>query len=334
MSETSTAWRVCNWAELSLLHCKEVSEDGWWGTYAEIGFTASRTSPHVIMPRNVARLEFVDVCGRPADVNNQFAEYLRFGNGRMRPGRGSCDPQRQFLPTAAYERNNAVTQVELFPAPQILSVYITSPADVGKRIFLQGLDNNGVQIYTQNVQDVVMGAFVTFAMPFTNAPMQFSRITGVQKDVTQGQVKVYQVDPTTGAQVLLLTMEPTEQTSWYRRYLLDPLPINCCNQAAINPVLNTVQCTAIAMLEHVDVAVDTDYLLIQEPSALILEAQAIRMSKNDSDSARAQSREYHLQAVRLLIGQASRYLGQDTPAINFKPFGSATLERAGVGRIL
>jgi hypothetical protein len=116
--------------------------------------------------------------------------------------------------------------------------------------------------------------------------------------------------------------------------LLDPLPFNCCHTPAIPASLNFVRCTAIAMLEHIDVNVDTDYLLIQEPSALILEAQSIRMSKNDAGAARTEAREYHLQAVRLLIGQASRYLGIQRPAIQFKPFGNATLARAGVGRIL
>lgn len=325
--------RVVNRAETNLLHCKEVSEDGWWGTWAEIEFTVSRTSPEVILPREVARLEQIDVCGHPVGVNNQLWEYLQFGNGRMRAGGSACR-HRRCLPTAAYTRNNAVTQVAFGPAPQILSVYITSSADAGKRIFLQGVDSNNTVIYTQDVQNNVQGVFLTLASPFVSTPMQFNRITGIQKDVTEGQVQIYQVDPATGAQVLLLTMEPTEQTAWYRRYLLDPLPWNCCNLPSTIASLNTVRCTAIAMLEHIPVNVDTDYLLIQESSAIILEAQSIRMSKNDSDAARAQAREYHLQAVRLLIGQASRYLGQDDIAIQYKPFGNATLARAGVGKLL
>ena len=326
--------RYVNRAETNLLHCKEVSEDGWWGTYAEIEFTVSRTSPDVILPRHVARLEAIDVCGRPVAVNNQFAEYLRYGNGRMRSGQDFNRRRNHCLPTAAYSRNNAVTMVPMGPGPQIISVYITNAADAGKRIFIQGIDSNGNQVYTQDVLNNVQGVFLTLAAPFVSAPMQFNLLTGIQKDVTEGMVQIFQVDPTTGAQVLLTTMQPTEQTAWYRRYLLDPLPFNCCHQLLTNPALNTVRCTAIAMLEHIDVNVDTDYLLIQEPSAIVLEAQAIRMSKNDSSDARGQAREYHLQAVRLLIGQTSRYLGIETPAIQFKPFGSATLARAGVGRIL
>ena len=234
----------------------------------------------------------------------------------------------------AYSRNNAVTQIEMSPTPQILSVYITNPSDVGKRILLQGQDNTGATIYTLDVLNQVTGVFVPFAFPFATAPMQFSRITGIQKDVTAGPVQIFQVDPITGVQVLLLTMEPTEQTAWYRRYMLEPLPFNCCHQPAIPPQVNQVRCTAIAMLEHVDVAVDTDYLLIQEKMALIREAQANRMAKIDSAQAQAQAREYHLQAVRLLIGQTSRYVGIETPAIQFRPFGYASLARAGVGRIL
>ena len=324
--------RAANRAETNLLNCKEAGDEGWWGTWAEIEFTASRTSPSVILPREVARLEAIDICGRPVQLNNPFWEYLRYGNGRMRhPGELG---RRRCLPTMAYTRNNAVTQVELSPTPQILSVYITNPADVGKRILLQGLDNTGTTIYSQDVLNQAEGVFVTFAFPFSNAPMQFSKITGIQKDITAGQVQVFQIDPTTGAEVLLLTMEPSEQTAWYRRYHLDPLPWNCCSAPNVDPTQNYVRCTAIAMLEHIPVKSDTDYFLIQEPSALTLEAQANRMSKNDSPAAQAQAREYHLQAVRLLIGQTGRYMGIQNPAIQFKPFGSATLARAGVGRML
>jgi len=325
---------VCNRAETNLLHCKEAGDEGWWGTWAEIEFTASRLSPTVVLPREVARLGQIDVCGRPVSVNNQFYEYLEFGNGRMSRGLNAQGCRRSCLPTAAYSRNNAVTQIEFGPAPQKLAVYVTNPVDIGKRILFQGLDTSDTPIYTQDGLNNVTGVFVTFASPFAMAPMEFNRISGIQKDVTAGPVQVFQVDPTTGAQTLILTMEPSEQTAWYRRYHLDPLPWNCCDVPALDPAQNFVRCTGIAMLEHVDVAVDTDYLLIQEPSALILEAQSIRMSKNDSAQAQIQAREYHLQAVRLLIGQTSRYLGIDSPAIQFRPFGNATLARAGVGKIL
>ena len=330
-ADSPEIFHAANRAETNLLNCKEAGDEGWWGTFAEIEFTASRTSPSVILPREVARLEAIDICGRPVQLNNPFWEYLRYGNGRMR--HSSELARRRCLPTMAYTRNNAVTQVELSPTPQFLTVYITNPADVGKRILLQGLDNTGTTIYSQDVLEQAQGVFVSFAFPFSTAPMEFSKITGIQKDVTAGQVQVFQVDPVTGVQVLLLTMEPSEQTAWYRRYHLDPLPWNCCSTPNVNPTQNFVRCTAIAMLEHIPVKTDSDYFLIQEASALTLEAQAIRMSKNDSPAAQAQARNYHLDAVRLLIGQTSRYLGRDNPAIQFKPWGSATLARAGVGRI-
>ena len=333
-SDVTGLARACNDAETSLLHCKEVSEDGWWGTFAEIEFTVSRHTPEVVLPREVARLEQIDVCGRPIQVNNQFWEYLQFGNGRMRRHPGEFGRRNRCLPTMAYTRNNAVTQIEMAPTPQILSVYITNPTDVGKRILLQGLDSSGATIYSLDVLNQVTGVFVPFAFPFANAPMQFSKITGIQKDLTAGPVQIFQVDPVTGVQTLLLSMEPSEQTAWYRRYQLDPLPFNCCHQPAIPPAVNQVRCTAIAMLEHIDVMVDTDYLLIQEKRALILEARAIKKSLVDSQEAQAMAREYHLQAVRLLIGQTSRYLGQEDVAIQFAPFGNATLARSGVGRLL
>lgn len=280
-------------------------------------------------------MEQLDVCGRPARVNNQFWEYLEFGNGRLRlPGQRGR--HRRFFPTQAYARNNTPIQADFPPTPQLISVFITNPEDVGKRILLQGNDQNGLNIYSQDIlNNPVQGQFVTFQLPFATAPQQFSAITGVQKDMTAGPIQVFTVDPITGAQVLILTMEPTEETAWYRRYHLDPLPWNCCDGARNpDPTQNQVTCTAIAMLEHIPVKVETDYLLIQERRALTLEAQSHRMSRNESPAAMAQAKAYHQEAVRLLIGQLTRMQGLLSPAIQFKPWGNATLARAGVGRLL
>src|SRR6476646_8136174 len=92
--------RVCNRAERQLLNCKEAGNEGWWGTWAEIEFTASRAQPTVIMPREVARLDSIDVCGRTVQTNNQLYEYLQFGNGRM--NHPSQRHNRRGLPTMAY----------------------------------------------------------------------------------------------------------------------------------------------------------------------------------------------------------------------------------------
>jgi len=77
--------------------------------------------------------------------------------------------------------------------------------------------------------------------------------------------------------------------------------------------------------------VDSDYLLIQSIDALIEEAQARRLSFIDSKEAKEMSAYHHKQAVNFLIGQLRHYLGEHDAAINFKPFGSASLRKVRVG---
>jgi len=319
--------KITNSAQQRLIYAKEAGDEGWWGTWAEIAFNVTRDEPYITLPRGVARLQSVNVCSWPVGIQNQFYEYLTFGNGRMPKTVGlgnNC-----FL--QGYSRNNSPTFVDLSNGPQIIMVYASDPQDAGKRVLLQGLDNNDVPIRTMDSANSVEGVFVSMVLPFASAPMQFNSITGIQKDITVGQVKIYQADPTTGDQVLLLTMEAGEQTAWYRRYYFGGLPDNCCSTPSAPA---DVQVAAIAKLELVPVAVDTDYCLIQNLEAITLEAQAVRYSKMDIAGAKQMAQEAHIQAIRLLNGELNHYLGSMTPATSLSVFGSARLERQGIGVML
>jgi len=309
---------------------KEAGDEGWWGTWAEMAFTLSKDQPYLTTPREVARLEAIAVCDQVIPVNNQFAEYLQYGNGRLPklPRAAMC---RSWL-TSAYSRNNAVTFTDLTNGPQLIQVYCTDPADVAgrRRILLQGTDNNDTPIYSQDVLVQVLGQYVVFQSPFATAPMQFNSITGIQKDVTQGQVQIFQVDPATGAQILLLTMEPGETTASYRRYYLNGLPRDCCFGQGTEA---KVTVTAIAKLELIPAVVDTDYLLIQNLEALIEECISVRMSEIDSGNAQSMALLHHKNAIGLLSGELCHYLGKNTPAVGFYPWGSADLRKVRIGMV-
>lgn len=317
-----------NSAQRRLIFAKEAGDEGWFGTFAEIAFNVCNAGPYITLPREIARLEAVNVIDHPVSIVNQFAEYLQFGNGRMPKLHrscvcgGACDVR---------SRNNAVTFTDLTNAPQQIVIFSTNASDNGKRVLIQGLDAAGNVIYTRDGGNQTVGLFVTLAAPFAVAylpgsptPMQFAAITGIQKDVTQSPIQIFQQDPVDGTQVLLHTMEPGEQTAWYRRYYFNQLP---------RPHPGPIQVSAIAKLELIPVAVDTDYCLIQNPEAITHEAQAIRYSRMDNAEAKQMAQAHHIQAIRLLNGELSHYYGVDEPSVSFKPFGSATLERQRIGMI-
>jgi hypothetical protein len=145
-----------NSAQRRLLMCKEAGDESWWGTWAEIVFNVSRASPYITLPREVARLEAINVCSRPVPVQNQFFEYLSFGNGRLPKLNRQCN---QGL-LMGLTRNNAVTFREMTNAPQFLVAYATDARDYNKRVLFGGLDAAGVTITTTDVDKQVQGRFV------------------------------------------------------------------------------------------------------------------------------------------------------------------------------
>lgn len=322
-----------NAAQTNLVQAAELQDEGWWGSWAEIAFTVSQTSPYWTGPREVARLEMAAVCNNAVPIYNQFFEYLQFGNGRFPKIFRQCHPQL----IQVFSRNSVPLFVDLPTGPQYIQVYPSDQADVGKRVMLSGLDGNDVPIYTQDGLNPVNGQFVPILYPFSNAGSTMNSITGVQKDVTSGQVKFYALDPTTGVQVLLLTMQPNETTAGYRRYYFNGLPTNCCANSANSCTgvgVSPITVTAIVKLDLVPVQADTDYCLIQSEEAIINECQAIRYSDMDTATAKALAINHHRKAITLLNGQLIHYLGAQKPAVNFQPFGSARLANKKIGSLI
>jgi hypothetical protein len=330
-ADTAGVFSALNTAQRNLLLCKEAGDEGWYGTWAEMLFAVSRTGPYLTTPREVARLEQVTVCDRAVRVQNQFYEYLDFGNGRL-PKRG-INGRSRWPGLQVYSRNSVPLFTDPPTTPFIVQVFPTDPADVdaAARVLLQGLDLNSNTVYSQNSGFQVTGQYVVLESPFVAAPMQFKFLNGIQKDITVGPIQIFAVDPTTGVSTLILTMEPSEQTASYRRYYFHGLPRDCCGGRTPDPASVTV--TAIAKLDLIPVAVDQDYCLLQNLEALISEAQAVRYSEIDNPSSKAMAASHHRDAVALLNGELTHVYGKDRPAVNFKPFGSASFNRITRGMI-
>jgi hypothetical protein len=185
----------------------------------------------------------------------------------------------------------------------------------------------------------VQGQYVVLSATPAVAPIPQNLITGIQKDQTLGQVQIFQMDPNTGAQVLIHTMEPGETTGWYRRYRFSGLPVNCCANplsTVCQPVngQNVVQISAIVKLEHLDVSADTDYLVLQNIEAFREECYALRYRPMDTADAKSMAAEHHKNAIAQLNGEIAHRLGIDQPAVTFSPFGSAKLSHQRIGNLI
>lgn len=305
-------------------------ESGFWGGWQKVVFPVSRSNPYITLPRAFARAINMDVCRFPIRIQNEFYEFLEAGVGL----KGFCNQRDWCGALEGCERGVCPTQVDVAPANQLLRVYLTDPRDITKRILIGPCqDQNGNSIYTQDGNNPVNGFYLSLSQLFTTSTFTVTSIGGIQKDITYGDVLLYQVDETTGTQVLLSRYAPDETTPAYRRYYINRLPCSCSPVISGGPCVapasipTTVAVTAMVKLEYIPVSKDTDFCIIGNIPALIAECKSIRYGSMDTVEAQQLKNSNHLYAIKLLNQELSHYLGRLQPAINFAPFGGAKLGR-------
>jgi len=330
-SDRATCAEAVNAAQERLIYAREAGDAGWFGSWAEMSFNVSQDFPNIYTPREVSRLESIDLCNLPIRTNNQFFEYLTYGNGRM--PKSTCPGQVLCGGVQAYDRGIVDLSSELPEnTASTLRIYLTTGADVGKRVFISGLDINSAPVNTLDGPQPVQGEFVVLEDPFADSTYQYTKVSGIQKDTTIGPVSFYAIpnnDP--GSQSLVLMMQPNELVTGYRKYYLSNLPAGCCGQGSTT---TNVAVTALAKLQFIPVETDTDWLLIQSMEALIAECQSIRYSTIDGVDAKQQAQERHTHAIRLLQGQLVDRYGKLKPAVDFAPFGYDRLEYQKIGSLM
>lgn len=335
---------IVNLAQERLLMDPLQPEEGWWGGWVKMRFNVASGTPgnncasfgYITTPHDIARIILLDVCQRPVRIRNGFYEFLEFGIGLQPRQTGACcsnlPPPGNTIGrfscgqvSQAYERDNVATLLDL-AGTKTVRIYPQNSLDVGKRVVVQGADQNGKTIYGIDpaTQKAVLGETVFLDMPFVNTGNQFTEVTGILKDQTVDPVQIFQVDAM-GAELPLSSMEPQETTAAYRRYLVNGLPSHCCNQP-----FGQVQITAQCKLDFVPVQSDPDYLIINNLPALIEEVQAIRYSTQDTAASAQLEAKHHQKAMALLFGQLDTYSGKVNTAINVPLFGSNRLTRQPV----
>jgi hypothetical protein len=316
-------------------------ETGFYGTWQKMVFTVDPNDPYITLPRQVARIINLDVCRYPTRVQNEFFEFLEAGIGLQPANPCSCPPACAVLET--YDRGVVPTFRDIISTgnPKLIRVYLTNERDHEHRVLIQGLDQNGNVVRTLDNGIDTAGEYLILDDPFTDSEFFFSKITGVQKDITAGDVRIYEVDSVTGEQRLISTMEPGETVASYRRYFINGMCNTCCSctpaqttGCSNTTVPTTSQVVAMAKLEFVPVVVDTDYLLIGNIPALKQECMAVRYEESDSENALQMAIVKHRQAIKLLNQELVHYMGRLQPAVGYAPFGNAKLEYQQIGTLI
>lgn len=325
-ADTPRILEYLNEAQQRLLTDKNCPPEGWWGTFARMAFTVSADF-YIVAPRNVARIQDLAVCNSPIRIQNEFYEWLEGGGLFGEPCTTCVEPCGVLQ---AFDRGMTPVQLPL-ASNATLRVYPADSRDQDEnsRILIKGLDANGVVVRSTDGGEDVNGEYMNLTYPFQSGTTVWKTITGIVKDETYGDVRLYAVDPVTGDESLIGFYEPNQTMGMFRRYYVNNMPSECCNNTQV-----ATQVRGMVKLDYVPAAVDSDILTISNLPALILECESLRYSEMDQPQALQMAALKHDQAIQQLVGEFDHYVGRRNTAISVNPFGTATLEKRSIGALI
>lgn len=276
-------------------HQRLVNKGKWVGTLQQYRICVGDDSC-LVWPRQIDTIEAWALCHTPGVIRNRWYEF----NGQ---GPGIIKPDNNWF-TTLIDKGTAVAFDEL--SNNTTNKRIRVVADVtesaGLTILLQGYDRNANWIRTLDGGTWIDGEKVTISTTAQLTTNFFSVLTGVQKPVTNGPVRLSEYTTTVIKQ--LAYYENDEQVPIYRKSFLPGMEnMDGCGDSSdcSNKTVNV-----IAKLRHIDVRGDNDWLLLGNRSALRLMAQAILKEERN---LLAEAAAYEAQATRLLQEELSTYEG-------------------------
>jgi len=306
----------------------------FWGTVQRV--QVCTRSGCIVWPRYVGTPLAISVCNNPIPTWNNWWSFLPMSNPNW------CDGAFAFSPNGSctgsiVALNDGVTPVfNKIPCgtARAIQVFPSVQQDVGATVTIFGIDANGQTVRTQTASGIIQeGETVTLAVPFVQTVNQFQRIDRITKTVTQGVVRYFQLDSTTGLIDDLVVHEPTETTPMYRHSKISrvigfnpPTPPNCQNACG---GLRSIQ--ALVKLEFVPVMADTDIVLIDNLQAL---KDMIMSIKEDEAGNTKHAEELEIKAVHELnLELRNKFPNSQTPG-QVNCYGTARLEKQGIGTLI
>ena len=282
----------------------------WPGTLAMYSVTNSDGT--ITWPRQLETIESVAVDDTPGIIRNEWYEFLEAGPGL----RDSTDGDSLTL----IDRGSAVSFSDIITTDSVdktLKAYSGDDVDAGQTMIFQGYDEDGDWIRTLDGSNHIDGEKVTLgiaASPVTTTK-KFSILSGVLRDETNYNVKVYEYNTFDTTERLIAEYEPTETRPTYRRSLIPGLPDS-----------STKTVTIIGKLRFVPVKNDNDWLYINFEAALKLMVMAIRKEETNNIQEAA---AFERQAIGLLQDQLMHHTGDGVVAvprfININTFGGGSV---------
>jgi hypothetical protein len=261
-----------------------MNHGAWWGTVVDASFCTF--GGVVVWPRNVACPLQITACGGhtiPGDTI--FYKYMSpvsqptlCGSCRGHGTTHGCHSCGGF----SWHDDGVSCVMAKHVVPSQIKLYPRNPVDVGKKVLLQGYAG-GEWVRNTYGGVPIDGEYVTLALPFGISVAVFDpgALTAVQKDATAYNVLAYAFDPVTATEEPIADWQPDEVTPQYRVSRIPHLGHRNVNTGA----LNTGTINALVKLEHIDVALDTDWLILQNLPAIKYGMHARQLNEHDQAAA-------------------------------------------------
>lgn len=261
----------------------------WASTYAR--YKVSTDDGTITWPRQLETIESLIVDEIPGVVRNDWFEFLESGPGLID---STSSVGRQLI-----DRAEAVTFSDLTGSDKRLRVYSSVSADVGKKLLFQGYDESGEWIRTQVDGVYVDGEYITLTSGYVDSVNLFSSVVGVQKPITEGNVKVHEYDTTKSTQRSIAEYEPLETSPTYRRSI-------------IPGITKATDVVVVGKLRYLPAKNDIDWLFINNLPALKMMVTAIRKEENNiiDEATFAEAK-----AIQMLNEQLMHHLGDGAVAV-------------------
>lgn len=303
---------------------KRLLEKGKWvGTYARYRICVNQGC--ITWPRQIETIEAISIGGFGAPIRNGWFEFYPTGPGTIS---ANCACSGTTTCSSGYpglaDRMNACTFDDIIGTTKKVRVTSDLVEDATAQILLQGYDGNGQWIQTEVAGVWTNGEYVDIATVAHDSTKIFSTITGVQKPVTNGPVRLWEYDPATGDLKALAMYESDETRPEYRRSLVTGL----CTTTGTSCDKTTVE--VMAKLRFIPVSGDLDWVMIGNLPALKLEVLAVRKEEqNLLDEALA----YEAKAVQLMRDELRHWMG-DGAIIPVKIVGDNTYAASGIDELM
>lgn len=261
-----------------------------WGTVTR--YQICVTNGCLTFPREIAAIEAISVCNSPITIRNGWFEFLENGPGLQGDGSGSCSSCGCGMDLI--DRGRACLFSDIIGINKTVKVYADVAESATAVILLLGYDENNNWIRTETSpgsgvwQD---GEYVSISTTPQTSTHIFTKITGVQKPITQGFVRLYEYDTTLLTQRAIAVYEPDETRPDYRRSVIPGL------SQVSGGACETKTITANVKLDFIPARNDTDFLVIGNLPAIKDMCQSIRKKENNllaESAAWEQSAKYEL----------------------------------------